>query len=259
MKTASRKPAAAEPTPQGEAQAARLPLFYVRPQPVSSIDHAAWRLKAGDFAFAAETAFVPVVVGEIAMAARNYPIVFAGGDNSPLALTGLERANLFVEEGRWEPDAYVPAYARRYPFGFMATPDPQGFVLALDVASDRVVQEGEDGAALFEDGKPAAVLTEAMRFCDAFQGEAEATRAFCDALQTQGLLVDRRADATLPDGRKLGLDGFRIIDAAAFAKLPGDVVLDWHSKGWLALVHFHLASLDRFPGLLTRHRSRQAG
>ena len=73
-------------------------------------------------------------------------------------------------------------------------------------------------------------------------------------LQKRGksvLLIDRRADATLPDGRKLGLDGFQVIDTERFANLDEAVVLDWHRRGWLALVHFHLASLERFGALLT--------
>ena len=73
------------------------------------------------------------------------------------------------------------------------------------------------------------------------------------ALRAQGLLIDRRADVTLPDGRKLGLDGFQIIDTDQFAKLDEAVVLDWHRKGWLALVHFQLASLERFGALLALH------
>lgn len=243
--------------PQAEVGSSRLPLFYKQPEPISSIEHAEWRLKEGDFAFAAGTAYVPLVIGEMAAASRDYPIVFAGEDISPLALTGLERANLFVDAGAWTPDRYIPAYVRRYPFGFMATRDPRNFILALDVSSDRLVRQGEEGAPLFEDGKPAPVLAEALSFCDLFQAEIESTRAFSEALTAQNLLIDRRADATLPGGRKLALDGFKIIDADAFSKLADEIVLDWHRKGWLALVHFHLMSLERFSDLLTRQHSRE--
>jgi hypothetical protein len=30
------------------------------------------------------------------------------------------------------------------------------------------------------------------------------------------------------------------------------VGLDWHRKGWHALIHFHFLSLDRFADLLVR-------
>lgn len=235
-----------------------LPLFYREPVLLTSQVHSGWRLKEGDAAFAAETPYVPIVVGELLAASRACPVVFAAGDAQPIAVLGLERLNLFVAEGRWAQDTHVPAYVRRYPFGFIATTNPDGFALAIDAGSERVAREGEDGVPLFEDGKPSDLTRQALAFCDAFQTEAAATHTFAKALKDQGLLIDRRADATLPDGRKLGLEGFQIVDAEAFAKLADDVVLDWHSKGWLALVHFHLASLERFSDLLNRQGRRAA-
>lgn len=232
--------------------ASALPLFYRDPQPLSAVQHGDWRLKDGDAAFAAETPFVPVVVSEIAAAARCYPVVFSGGEGAqPVAVLGLEQRNLFVADGRWTDEAYVPAYVRRYPFGFIATVNPDGFALAVDAASERLAPSGEEGAPLFDGDQPTQLTQEAMAFCNAFQGEAAATQAFGEALRAQDLLIDRRADVTLPDGRKLGLDGFQIIDTERFARLDEPVVLDWHRKGWLALVHFHLASLERFGALLS--------
>ena len=78
-----------------------LPLFYREPQPLSSNVHGAWRLKDGDASFAGDAPFVPIVVGELAASARSYPIVFAAGDAQPIAVLGLERANLFVADGQW--------------------------------------------------------------------------------------------------------------------------------------------------------------
>lgn len=234
------------------SEASALPLFYRDPQPLSAAQHGAWRLKDGDAAFAADTPFVPVVVSEIAAAARSYPIVFSAGEGAqPVAVLGLEQRNLFVADGRWTDEAYVPAYVRRYPFGFIATVNPEGFALAIDAASERVARSGEEGTALFDADQPAKLTQDAMAFCNTFQSEAAATQAFGDALRAQNLLIDRRADATLPDGRKLGLDGFQVVDTERFANLDEAVVLDWHRRGWLALVHFHLASLERFGALLT--------
>lgn len=228
------------------------PPFYRDPQLLNSNTHADWRLRSGDAGFAADAPYLPIVIGEFAAAARDYPIVFAAGDAQPVVVLGLERSNLFVADGRWAPDAYVPAYVRRYPFGFIATVNPDGFALAIDAGSERVVQSGDEGAALFEDGKPSELTKQALSFCDAFGREADATRLFATALREKDLLIDRRADATLPDGRKLGLDGFQIVDAEKFAKLDDETVLAWHRQGLLALVHFHLASLERFSNLLNR-------
>lgn len=236
------------PTPE----ASGLPLFYRDPQPLSSAAHSEWRLRDGDVSFAADTAYAPIVVGELAAASAAYPVLFSGDTAQPIVVLGMQQSNLFVTDGRWDPAAYVPAYVRRYPFGFIATVNPEGFALAIDAGSDRVVKAGEEGALLFEDGQPTELTRQALSFCDAFQGEAAATQAFGQALKAQNLLIDRRADATLKDGRKLGLDGFQIVDVERFNAMPDDVVIDWHRKGWLALVHFHLASLDRFRNLLDR-------
>jgi hypothetical protein len=228
----------------------RLALFYRDPHPLSSRLHADWRLKDGDVDFTADAPFVPIVVSELAAAARCYPVVFAASDNTPLALLGLDRTNLFVTDGQWAHGTYVPAYVRRYPFGIIATGTPELFALAIDAGAERIARGGDEGVPLFEDGEPSALTRQALAFCDAFQREAGATREFVAALGAQDLLVDRRVDAALPDGRRFGLDGFRIVDAEKVSSLADEVVLDWHGKGYLAAVHFHLASLDRFSALL---------
>lgn len=228
------------------------PLFYRRPVPLSMQAHARWRLKDGDLAFAVGTNAVPLVTGEFALASRSYPIVFAAADAAPLALLGLERGNLFVAEGQWSEGHYVPAYVRRYPFVFIRTGDPEGFALAIDADSDRVVREGEEGVALFQDNAATALTRQALEFCRLFTGEHRTTQAFAAALRSQGLLTSRNADATLPGGRKLALTGFQVVDAQMFAALPEQIVVDWHRKGWLRLVNLHLASLDRFSDLLSR-------
>ncbi len=233
-----------------------LPLFYRRIEPLSTQRHAGLRLMDGDASFASATPYVPIVVGELSAAARDYPVVFAPGSGQPLAILALEQTNLFVEDGRWQPDSYVPAYVRRYPFAFVATGKEGEFALAIDAGSDRVTDGGKEGTALFEDGKPSALTQQALTFCNAFQSDAAATAAFGEALKAQDLLVDRSADATLPDGRKLGLNGFQIVDTKKFAELEGDVIAEWHRKGWLGLVHFHLASLTRFRALLDRQALR---
>lgn len=229
-----------------------LPLFYKSVQPLHGAAHAHWRLKDGDASFAADTPFVPIVAGELAAAARDYPVVFAADSAQPLAILGLERRNLFIEGGRWSNEAYIPAYVRRYPFAFVATVNPDGFALAIDGGSDRVAQGGKEGAVLFENGEPSALTRQALEFCAAFGREVEMTSLFTTALKEKDLLIDRRADATLPDGRKLGLDGFQIVDAEKFNALDDETVVAWHRQGILALVHHHLASLDRFRALLDR-------
>ncbi len=234
-----------------------LPLFYRAPSVLHSEAHANWHLKDGDAAFAAQTPFVPIVVGEIGDASRHYPVVFAGDTLAPVALLGLtDGENLFVEERLWASDHYVPAYVRRYPFGFVSMPDSDRFALALDTASERLVRDGGEGSPLFEKGAPSPLTRQALQFCEAYQAEHEATRMFMEALRDQELLVEKRADATLVDGRRYALDGFKVVDADRFRDLDQAVIADWHRKGWLALVNLHLASLGRLSALMERQARR---
>lgn len=226
------------------------PLFYRQPRLLQAGVHGALRLLDGDYAFAADTNALPITALEFAKAMHDYPIVFAAADDFPVVILGLGQANSFLADGKWA-DAYVPAYVRRYPFVF-ADMSGESFALAVDMASGRLVEGGTEGTPLFEDGKPTAITEGAMAFCRDLQGAHLQTMAFASALAERGLLVDQQADARLVSGREMKLAGFRIVDRAKLESLDDATVLDWHRKGWLALIHFHFASLDRFGDLVDR-------
>ncbi|MES2452009.1 MAG: SapC family protein [Pseudomonadota bacterium] len=226
-----------------------LPLFYREPQPLAPELHGGVRLKDGDHDFAATTNALPVTVVEFVQVMRFYPIVFTQGDDFPAAVLGLGQGNRFVEAGRWASRHYVPAYARRYPFVFMDAGE-RGFALALDMVSDRVALGGDEGDALFADGKPTPLTEGALAFCGEFHQAHLQTRAFMDGLIEQELLIEQQAEAKLASGEPRRLAGFRVIDREKFGRLPDAVIIDWYRKGWLALVLFHIASLDRFSDLL---------
>ncbi len=235
-----------------------LPLFYQELALLTSQQHGTWRLKDGDFRFASTAIAAPLLAGEFTGALRNYPILFAtsGEEISPIVLLGLENVNLYVQDGRWEEGAYIPAYVRRYPFAFVMHGDR--FALAIDVGSGRFAPEGPEGTALFENGQPTAATQDILRFCDAYRADSAATTEFCLALKSKDLLIDRRMNATLPDGRQIAVGGFQVIDVAKLGALDAATIVEWHGKGYLALAHFHVASLDRFEQLLTRRTARDA-
>ena len=69
--------------------------------------------------FVREGAAVPISHSEFVPAGRHYPIVFIGdGRNfNAVAVVGMStKENLFISDGKWTSEAYMPAYARRYPF-----------------------------------------------------------------------------------------------------------------------------------------------
>lgn len=231
--------------------ATRFPLFYQQPETLSAARHADLLLRPGGHGFAREGNAIPLTVIEFGPAMRHYPIVFAAGDGFPVVVVGLDRRNSFVAGDAWAAETYIPAYVRRYPFVFVDRSE-DSFVLAIDRAAPHIVVGGDEGEALFVDGKPADVIANVLTFCRDFHGAHIQTDAFVEALLAQDLLVDQHADARLNSGQALHLRGFRIVDRAKFDALSDETVLDWHRKGWLALVHFHFLSLDRFADLLAR-------
>ncbi|HZV09152.1 MAG TPA: SapC family protein, partial [Novosphingobium sp.] len=125
----------------------------------------------------------------------------------------------------------------------------------VDIDCERIVAApdgGEGLAPLFSNGQPTELTQEALRFCAALQANQVATRAFCEALVAQDLLVEQQAQGTFPGGKPFNLQGFHIVDAQRVAGLPDSVVTEWHRNGWLTLIDFHLASLGRWQDLLHR-------
>jgi len=239
------------------APAPGAPLFYSRPVPLQSDTHADLRILPGKLDFAARSNAIPLVVGEFALALHHYPILFAGPAAVPMAALGITEDNLFVTDGLWDENSYIPAYVRRHPFIFIDTDGGQNFVLGIDEDSPRVVKGGEEGNPLFADGKATEMVQQALEFCGRFTGEHEHTLAFSKALVEQDLLVTRNANVRLPSGRELTLQGFSVVDVDKFQKLPDAVVLEWHRNGWLALVHQHLMSLSGFSELTRRQGLRE--
>ena len=103
-----------------------LPLFYNKIVPLDSRVHGGLKLnRAAGYGFASAASAVPVGFVEFAAASQSYPILFTtGADPMPVVLLGARPGeNLFVSpEGVWQPDSYIPAYARAYPFIFIEDP-----------------------------------------------------------------------------------------------------------------------------------------
>jgi hypothetical protein len=231
------------------------PLFYQKPEALNANRHGDLRLRqTADFAFARKTNSLAITASEFASVARNFPIVFAGEEHYPAAVLGLDIENLFVDEkGAWAENVYVPAYVRRYPFAFIAFDEGKQFALGVDRAATQLVTEADDESLpLFEEGKPTRITDEALRFCIAFQNDHAVTKAFIQALAEQNLLVEVQYAAPMAVGKYISLKGFQVVDASRSQTLPDAVIGDWHRKGWLSMVQFHLASQDNWRHLAAR-------
>jgi len=241
-------------------QQASLPMFYSSIRPLDMERDANLHVSAPKhFRFAANTNAIPLLVDEFAMAAAHYPIVFAAGDQPvPAAVVGLKQDNnLFLdEEGLWLGGSYLPAYVRRYPFLLMDDPDKKQYVLCIDETSDMLAEQGEYD--LFKDGKATAFTQSAMSFCATLRQQGEATDEFVKALKDYNLLMANDAQVDMPDGSKIQLAGFQVIDPKKFDLLPDNVYLSWRRKGWIGLIYAHLLSSQRWQNLIGLSAMREA-
>ncbi|GAB2181941.1 SapC family protein [Denitratisoma sp. agr-D3] len=225
-------------------------LIYETVVPVDKNQHRHLRIgPVTDYAFAAKTNSVPLTAAEFFESAREYPIVFAGGQ-SPAVLLGLrDGENLLVgADGRWLGH-YVPAFVRRYPF--VLAPVNDQLLVCVDEAHPAV--GATEGQALFtQEGEPTPFLDNAVQFLRQFQAEAEQTLRFVQRLQSLGLLKESGAKATTTDGKHYQLQGFSVVDEEKLRALDKDTVDELFRAGWLALIHAHLLSLRNLDRLLER-------
>ena len=225
-----------------------MPQFYQWPMVLNARGHRHAGIRAAsNFDFSRRAMSVPLTVSEFAEAASDYPIVFSEeGTPVPLAILSHEAdRNLFVaEDGSWRVEAYLPLYVRRYPFIGMEHSGGER-ALGIDASSGLFVPRAREkrDLRLFDDEEQ---LTEVGRFgaalCTAWNEGEKATAAFVEALVETGLLQAGRIKMKLGDDCTQVVDGFLVVNEAAFRALPPATVLRWHTLGWLDLVTFHLAA-----------------
>lgn len=244
---------------ENDQNLASLPMFYKSARPLDmEKDGNVFVSPPQQFGFAAKTNAIPLLTDEFAMAAAHYPIVFAAGDAPvPAAVVGLRNdENLFVDaENKWLPGSYLPSYVRRYPFLLMDDDEKKQYVLCVDETSDMLGTSGE--YQLFKDGKPTAFTQSAMNFCAALRQQGEATDEFVATLKEYNLLVKNDTQIDLPDGNKVQLAGFQVIDPKKFDLLPDTVYLSWRRKGWIGLIFAHFLSSYRWQTLVSLAAMRE--
>jgi hypothetical protein len=249
-----------------EAPTQQLPLLYSALEPLSSTVHGKMKIKAVEKSpVIATTHAIPATVDEFALLSRHYPIIFAVGDTPvPLALMGLtEGVNAFMDEnGRvLDPDIYVPAYIRRYPFLLARLrPDSDELSLCFDPTIGSI-GEFDDGEPLFEEnGEPSKATKAILEFCEQFETAGQRTAAFVEDLQKSGLLMDGEV-AIQPEGasQPFVYRGFRMVDEEKLRNLRGDELRKFNQSGLLPLIYAHLFSLSLVRELFTRQVAQGKG
>lgn len=242
-------------------------LFYERPVPLNREDHKDLRLKAlPSIHFAAKAHSVPLTGAEFGMAARDLLILFAGtspADCGPMALLGLrENENLFVDaDGRWVPNAYVPAFVRRYPFVLAEKPegkDGDDFTVFLDEGFEGFNKV--EGERLFkEDGTDSELLTNAVNFLGEFQQNVARTKKFMGYLVKHDLLEPRNVQLQQPGegGKSINLNGFFVVNEDKLRALDAATTHELLQEGVLGWAYAHLLSMLNIDRLAARLDARE--
>ncbi len=234
-------------------------LFYVAPEPLSKEAHAKLGLKTleNPYAFTAHTHLVPLTVTEFGPAALCYPIIFIGAEKTPVAVMGVNAdENLFVDEkGGYAPDAYLPAYIRRYPFVLANDASAQRMVVCIDSKAP-MIGESPD-APFFENGEPTAYTTGAIEFCNNFEQEAQRTLSFVTLLKDLDLFEDKQATYTPPNadgtpGAPQVIAEYQGVSEVKLNALPAEKIKELAGNGALAQIYAHLVSLLGWDRLVVK-------
>lgn len=165
-------------------------------------------------------------------------------------MSGQRKICCVGKDGVWNEGCYIPAFVRRYPFILLSQTDGSEIALCVDGESDLIETNSE--RPLFNDGKPSQLMQNVARFCSAYAREQNRTREFVAALKAHDLLIPRAADITLPDGQKIGMRGFKVVDENRVKNLPEATVQEWWKKGWIQWINAHSLSLGNFGRLYYR-------
>ena len=225
-------------------------LLYSKPEPLSVELHGALGADPVEkpYGFVAQTNLVPLMVTEFAPAALTYPVIFIGDNKQPVAVMALRGGeNLFVsDDGEFKPEAYIPAYVRRYPFVFANDEVQQRMILCVDRAAPFLREGG--ATPLFVDGKPSPYVEQAMDFCNNFEQERQRTESFLALLNEMDLLETREALFTPrnPDGTSGApqkIAEYFAVSEDKLKALPAEKLAELRDNGALGQIYAHLVSL----------------
>jgi hypothetical protein len=231
------------------SQAPNYPLLYEGLEPLNRNIHGNYKVRRlGSLERVANVHAVPVTVDEFAQVQRHFPIVFSAGENPvPIALMGLNEGvnTVFDEKGTLrEPNLYVPAYLRRFPFLLARLrQDTDELSLCFDPTAG-AVGEFDEGEPLFDGEEPSAATKAILEFCEQFEQAGQRTQAFMAELKEADLLMDGEV-AIQPEGAEQPFiyRGFQMVDEEKYRKLRGDELRKLNQNGILPLIFAHLFSL----------------
>jgi hypothetical protein len=233
-------------------------LFYIQPEPLSVERHGNLGVRRIDqpFGFLLQANVIPITVNEFGVAAASYPVIFAGPQKTPLAVMGARQGdNVFVGgNGEVDPEVYLPAFVRRYPFVFATDDQADRLLVCVDRAAPMVGEYPE--VPFFENGQPSKYTEEAIEFCKEFERHRRGTEDFVQQLIALDLFEEKSVTIAQngPDGstQEVKIADYFAVSEEKLNALPHDAFIRLRDQGILGPLYAHMVSLLTWPKIVQR-------
>ncbi len=201
---------------------------------------------------------IPVSYTEFPIASRDYPLVFISVDQGktfvPMLVLGLAaQQNLCITpDNAWDPNVYLPAYVRRYPFCMTRiTVDGKEAPERVACVEKRAINP--KGEKLFDDkGNPLPQWEQRQKLLFEYEADLGRTEEMCKLLAQHQLLEPFTMQAVPNQGDPLQLTGMYRVAEARLVELDAAILKELVRKGVLGRIYAHLLSLENFHRLLGR-------
>ena len=245
------------PNNEGQISVSGNVMFYKNPQPLVKDKHEKFGVQqiAKPFEFMQDQHFLPITAPEFGAAAASFPVIFAGEERSPLAVMGIRSGeNLFVKDGQFEQDFYMPAFARRFPFVLAGDQANDRFVVCVDESAECVTDKNP-GQMFFNNGQTSEFTKEAFTFLQNFERDRQATNNMIEKFKELDLFERKdmhfqgqNADGSPGERQKIA-DYFAVTEERLRA-LPAATLKEFAENGYLAVAHAHMISLGNWQRLV---------
>ena len=240
-------------------------MFYEQPEPLNKEKHGKFGVSqiSKPFEFMAKQHFIPLTAQEFGAAAASYPVVFAGEEKNPIAIMGIRQAeNLFVEEGQFAQDYYMPAFARRYPFVLANDEGNERFVVCVDVKAECVTNKKPE-RPFFNGDAASDFTTEAFQFLQNFERDRRSTTQMVQRFKELDLfeMKDMHFQGQNPDGspgERQKIAEYYAITEERLRGLDEKTVKELNDNGMMAAAHAHMISLGNWQRLVNMTLRRAA-
>ena len=234
-------------------------MFYRQPEPLAAERHGNLGVKriSQPFAFLRDAHAVPVTVSEFGMAAGSFPLIFVGQDKTPVSVMGIrQNQNLYVNEnGEPDPDVYLPAFVRRYPFVFASDNESDRLLLCIDRQAPMVSDQPD--VPFFEGSEPSKFTNDAIEFCKEFERQRRATVDFVALLNSMDLFETKTVaftprDAQGNQGQQQKIADYFAVSEEKLNALTPEQYMQLRDNGAIGAIYAHLVSLLNWPRVIQK-------